>query len=115
MRYIFCLFSKLLNNFSPLELRKIEEHIMSVLSNIPPYDIPKKADTFDIISIVARMENERHIDVTDQLWSVLRCQFFTTVDNFIFFSIKCFSLQFAVVIKIYCSHYFISSNVRLSQ
>lgn len=56
-----------------MELNKIKEHIVEVVSNIDPFEMPKEMDTFDITSIISRMENQRHITVTDKLWNVLRC------------------------------------------
>lgn len=59
--------------FSPLDLEKIEKHIMTALSNITSYDTARETDTFDINSIIARMDSDKVTDVTDQLWCVLRC------------------------------------------
>lgn len=59
--------------FSPLDLEKIEKHIMTALSNITSYDTPRETDTIDINSIIARMESDKVQEVTDQLWCVLRC------------------------------------------
>lgn len=89
--------------FSPLDLDKIEKHIMTALSNISSYDTSKETETFDINSIIARMESDKVNDVTDQLWCVLRCMIFVKLKIRVHKMLETkFFFQFAVASKTYC-------------
>lgn len=46
---------------------------MTALSNINTIDTAKDMDTFDVNSVIGRMDTDKVQDVTDQLWCVLRC------------------------------------------
>ncbi|XP_037027581.1 protein zwilch [Bradysia coprophila] len=82
---------------SPLDLEKIEKYIMAALSNINTYDTAKETDTFDIVSIIGRMDSDRVQEVTDQLWSVLRfCSSFEHLVHALHYVFQC-SAQSIVV------------------